>query len=187
MGRFLAMGLAHKLIISLDDLHRNKISNEELRKKIEKDCLFDLKMYDEIEADKYLLFILKNQILKKELIPFLEKLYPIVYRKEDSNDYLDLLQQLRTTPTTQWINLAETRSNHAFQYDEYGESQYINFSEKDFRPTIRIDFTNLMLYYGYGKIVTEGIYDFLHFFKYCINDTFKEYPIVKSLHVFITG
>ena len=187
MGQFLAMGLAHKIIISLDDLRTKKISNKELQKKIETDLFFDLNLYEEFETDKNVLFILKNQVLEKELIPFLEKLYPIVYRKDEDNNYLDLLQQLRTTPTTQWIDLAERKSNYAFQYDVYGESQYIRFLEKDFHPALCVDFTDIMLYCGYGKIVTEGINDFLSFFKYCINETFREHPIAKSIHIYITG
>jgi len=186
MGQFLAMGLAHEIIVSLDDLRTKKISNKELRQEIEKSLFFDLNLYDETETDGRLLFTLKSQVLEKELIPFLEKLYPIVY-EEGKSDYLDVLQQLRSTPTAEWIGLADRKRYYAFQYDVYGGSKYVRFLEKDFEPSIRICFTNIMLYAGYGKIVTEGIGDFLTFFKYCINETFKDYPIVKSMQVYITG
>ena len=187
MGQFLAMGLVHKMIIPLDEIRKRKISNEELRQKIEESLFFDLKLYDETETDKTLSFTLKNQVLEKELIPFLEALYPIIYEKSESGRYLNLLQQLRSTPSTEWIDLADKKSNYAFQYDVYGESEYISFLEKDFRPTIRINFASIMLYAGYGKIITEGINDFLSFFKYCINETFKDHSIVKSIRVYITG
>jgi len=187
MGQFLAMGLTHKIIMPLDDIRKRKISNEELRQKIERSLLFDLNLYDETETDKNLLFTLKNQVLEKDLIPFLEVLYPLVYKEDEADEYLDLLQQLRSTPAMNRVNLAEEKNNYAFRYDVYGESQYIRFLEKDFRPTIRVDFTNFMLYSGYGKIVTEGINDFLIFFKYCMIETFKEYPIAKSMQIYITG
>jgi hypothetical protein len=187
MGQFLAVGLAHKIITPLGDLRKKKISNEELRQEIEQKLFFDLKLYDEIETEKNLLFTLKDQVLEKELIPFLELLYPIVYKESEADEYLDLLQKLRSIPSAEWIDLADRRSNCAFQYDKYGESQYIRFLERDFQPAVRIDFTSIMLYMGYGKIITEGINDFLNFFKYCINETFKEHPIAKSIRVYITG
>ena len=186
MGQYMAMGLAYKMTTPLDDLHKKKISNEELRQEIENTLLFDLNLYDETETDKYLLFTLKNQVLETELIPFLEVLFPKVYDKRNEGDYDNLLKQLRSTPTTKWIDLAREKRFMAFRYDTYAESRYIRFS-KAFLPCICLDFNCVMLYLGYGKIITEGIYDFMDFFKHCIHETFKEHPIVKSIQVYITG
>jgi len=187
MGQFLAIGLAHEIITSREEIRKKNISKEELRQEIEQTMLFDMKLYNETETDKSLVFTLKNQVLERDLIPFLEVLYPIVYRNRNHDEYLKLLQELRTTSYTKWIDLAEMKSNYAFQLDEYGESQYIRFSTKDFRPTIRLYLKTLMLYMGDGKIMTEGIGNLLIFFKHCIAETFKEHPIAKSMHVYITG
>ena len=54
MGQFLAMGLAHEIVTSRDDLKKKQISIEELRQEMEKSLLFDLRLYDETEIDKYL-------------------------------------------------------------------------------------------------------------------------------------
>jgi len=187
MGRFLSIGLAHEIVTSHGEIRKKNISKEELRQEIEQAMLFDMQLYDETETDKDLVFTLKNQVLERDLIPFLEVLYPTVYKNRNHDEYLKLLQELRTTPYTKWIGLAEKKSNYAFQLDEYGESQYISFSTKNFRPTIRLDIKTLMLYMGGGKIITEGIDDLLDFFKHCIVETFKEHPIAKSMHVYITG
>jgi len=186
MGQFLATGLVHEIVTSRREIEKKKISKEELRQEIEQTLLFDMTLYDETEMEEWLVFTLKNQILERDLIPFLEILYPIVYGS-DHDEYLKLLQELRTTPYTKWIDLANMRSNYAFQLDKYGESQYVRFLTKDFQPTVRLDFKTLMLYAGYGKIITEGIYNMLIFFKHCITETFKEHPIAKSMHVYITG
>ena len=184
MGQFLAIGLAHEIVTSREEMRKKNISREELLLEIEQTMFFDMKLYNETETDKSLVFTLKNQVLEKDLMPFLEVFYPIVY---SDSEYLKLLQELRTRPYTEWIDLADRRSNYVFQLDEYGESQYIRFSTKDFRPTIRLDFKTLMFYMGDGKIITEGIDDFLKIFKYCITETFKEHPIAKSMRVYITG
>ena len=186
MGQYLAIGLAHEIIISLDDLRKEKISENELQQEIEQSLLFDLNLYDEAETNKNLLFTLKNQVLDTELIPFLEAIYPIIYYKKNNENYLDQLKQLRSTPSTKWLDFARGKSNTAFYFDTYAESRYIKFS-KPFLPEICINFNYVMLYLGYGKIITEGIYDFLDIFKYCIHETFKEHPIAKSIQIYVTG
>ena len=186
MGQFMAMGIAYRIRTSLDDLHSKKISNEELQQEMERTLLFDMKLYDETKTDKSLVFTLKNQVLESDLIPFLESLYPIIYKEQKDAECHDLLQQLRSTPPAEWLDLAEEKDYEAFQYDEYAESRYIEFS-KPFCPDIRLDFKYVMLHCGYGKIITEGLYDFTDFFKHCINETFKEHPIAKSMQVYITG
>ena len=187
MGRFLSIGLAYEIVTSLEEIMKKNISKEELRQEIEQTMLIDMKFYNEAETDISLVFTLKNQVLERDLIPFLEVLFPTVYRNRNHDEYLKLLQELRTTPSTKWIDLAEMKSNYAFRLDKYGESQCIYFSTKSFRPTIRLDIKTLMFYMGEGKIITEGIGDILDFFKHCIIETFKEYPIAKSMHVYITG
>ena len=187
MGQFLALGLMNEMIISRDDLKKKKISKKELRQEIEKNLLFDLKLYDETETDDgYLLLTLKNEVLEKDLIPFLEAIYPKIFEDNDKY-YLDILKRLRSTPSSEWLDLAKEKSNYAFRFDEYGEASYITFLEKDFCPSIRIKFNSLMLFLGDGKILTEGIEEFLRFYKYCIHETFKEHQIVKSVRVYITG
>ena len=186
MGQFLAMGLMHEIIVSRDELKKEKISNEELRHEIENTLLFDLKLYDETEEDKYLVFTLKDEALETDLIPFLEVLYPKVYKKDEKEQYHKLLEKLRSTPSTEWIDLAKEKRYYAFRYDKYGEPRYITFS-KPFLPNICLNFNSVMLYLGYGKIITEGIGDFLGFFKHCINEAHKEHPIAKSIRVYITG
>jgi hypothetical protein len=171
---------------SLGELRKEKISNEELRQEIENSLSFDLKLYDETETDKYLSFTLKDEVLETGLITFLEAIYPIVYKNRDDGEYQGLLKKIRETPSMDWIDLALKKSYRAFRFDKYAESQYIEFS-KPFRPGVSIDFNCIMLYLGYGKIITEGIDDFTDFFKHCIHETFKEHPIVKSIRVYITG
>ena len=186
MGQYVAMGLAYEMRIYLDDMRRKKISKEELRQEIEKSLLFDMNLYDETETSEYLLFTLKEQVLETGLIPFLEAIYPVIYDKRNNGSYHDVLKQLRSTPSAKWIDLAQNGGSTAFQFDKYAEPCCIRFS-KDFCLSICLKFNHIMLYLGDGKIITEGINDFTDFFKYCIHETFKEHPVVKSIQVYITG
>ena len=117
MGQYLAMGLMHKMIISQDELKKGKISRKELRQEIKNTMSFDLKLYDELEDDQYLLFTLKNKVLETDLIPFLEVLYPKIFDKHYESDYLDLLKQLRSTPSSEWLDLANKSRYYSFRME----------------------------------------------------------------------
>lgn len=180
------MGLAHEMIISLEGMRKKNISKEELRREIEDTLQYDLNLYDETEKGEYLVFTIKGEALETGLIPFLEALYPVVYRGHGTEDYHDVLKQLRSTPPAEWLNMADEKCNYSFQLDMYGEADYIRIPE-DFRPDICVRSKYLLLYPGGGKIATEGIEDFMRFFKYCIHQTFKEHPLAKAIRVYITG
>jgi hypothetical protein len=177
MGQYLAMGLTHKISASLNEMKKEKISKEELLQQIEREMLFDMTRYDETSTDRSLVFTLKHQLLESDLIPFLEAFYPIAYAKNEAEHYHGVLECLKSTPATQWLELAEKKRFEAFQFDRYGESRYIEFS-KPFRPCLRLSFDFIILQLGYGKISTEGIENMMDLFKYCMTETFKEYPIV---------
>jgi hypothetical protein len=124
--------------------------------------------------------------MKEGLIPFLEVFYPVI-QPDDKKEYTKILKILQSTAPDDWIEYAEERTGEPFfSMDDYAESGYIEL-KKAFRPSVRVSFKFIMLIMGYGKIITEGMEDFFEIFKYCINGTFKDYPIAKSINAYITG
>ena len=186
MGQFLVMGLAHEIKVSRKRMNEKKILKEELRQEIEKSLFFDLNQYDEKETDDILMFSLKKQVMETDLIPFLEVLFEKVYANKGGGDSDEMLKELRSTSYTEWLDLADEKKYYSFQIDPYAEPRYIGIP-KPFYPRIDINFNCIMLYYGDGKIATEGIDAFLDFFKYCLCEAFKEHPIAKSMLIYITG
>jgi hypothetical protein len=186
MGQFLALGLTHSIFTGLEGLRKNNVSNEELRQEIQRSLSFDMTLYDEVETNKDLVFTLKDESLEKDLLPFLETFYPMVYRKPTDKEDLDILMQLRSTPSTEWLDIAHEKDNYIFQMDNYAESCVIKLS-RDFHLGIALGFHNVILYHGHGKILTEGIGDFISFFNRCLHEAFKKHPIARSMQVYITG
>ena len=180
------MGLAHEIKVSRKRMKEKTILKEEVRQEIEKSLFFDLNQYDETETKDFLKFTLKKQVMETDLIPFLEVLFEKVYDSKGNGESDELLEELRSTSYNEWLHLANEKKYTCFQIDLYAEPRYIEFS-KPFHPDISVDFNCIMLYYGYGKIVTEGIDDFLDFFKYCLCEAFKKHPIAKSMLIYITG
>ena len=186
MGQFLALGLTHSIYTSLEELRKKKVTREELLQEMQRFQFFDMSLYHEAETDKHLVFTLKDQMLETGLIPLLESIYPMVYRKPEEDEYPDALKRLRLTPPAEWMDVAREKSNCAFQMDEDAGPRYIRI-QKDFLPIIEFGMHCVILYHGYGKIITEGIQDFTSFFNHCIHETFKDHPLAKAVQVYITG
>ena len=187
MGQFLALGLAYEIIAPLDPLRKYDISIESLRQEIQQSLYYDMDLYETEEIEKSLVFTIKDNVFNEGLIPFLETVYPHLYDNPDGRDgYAAVLDRLRSTPCGEWIDFAQDKENFAFQMDDYIEPRYIEMPI-DFRPEVRLRFGTLIFYVGYGKIITEGMHDFMDFFKFCFQEAFKDHPIAKAVQVNITG
>jgi len=70
--------------------------------------------------------------------------------------------------------------------DDYAEPQFLEI-QKSVGPVVRLQFDCLLLYHGYGKVITEGLSDFTNFFKFCFHETFPKHPIAKAVKIYVTG
>ena len=189
MGQHLAIGLAYK-IFATPERNNQTVSLEEVREEMERSLRYDMNLFEAEEGEKLQVFTLKSEQIKEGLLPFLESFYPKIYIEpevaKDEQGYLRALETLRSTPFEQWVNFAREKSNFAFQMDDHAELQFLDI-QKTFRPEVRLRFHCLLLYLGNGKVITEGVSDFVNFFKYCVHETFSEHPIAKAIKIYITG
>jgi hypothetical protein len=187
MGQFIAIGLMYDAVVSRKEMDKGHITVEELRNEMQQSLSYDMTFYDEEITDEYIVYTLKDDVMKEGLIPFLEVFYPVIQPDEKKEEYTKILKILKSTALDEWFEYAEVRTAEpVFIMDEYAQSRNIHF-KKDFGPSVRVSFDFIMLKVGYGKIITEGVYDFFDIFKYCISETFKDYPIAKSISAYITG
>lgn len=183
MGQYLALGLAYKIFIPLETVRKYDISEDVLRKEIQRDLYFNMNLYEADETETNLVFMIKDDIFDEGLISFLEAVYPHLYDDAREQDgYAAVLDQLCSTPCDEWIDFAREKSNFAFQMDDYAEPRYIRTP-----VDVCLRFRTLFFYVGYGKIITEGLHDFMDFFKFCFQETFKEHPIAKAVQINIIG
>jgi hypothetical protein len=184
MGRYLAIGLTHQAFASREEMTKQEISIDELRQEIQKTFRYDLGLYDEETTDKHVVFTLKDAVLKDGLLPFLNAFYPIIY--SDEKYYRWSLEHLQSTAFPQWLDLAKEKELQLFQYDQYGDPEYIWFS-KGFQTRVVLRCNCIILYLGRGRVDTEGVEDFSRFFKYCLHEAFKEHAIAKALRFYYAG
>ncbi len=183
MGQFLAIGLVTKQIISKDQLEKGKISNEELISKMQKELHFNPVIFDFTENEKDIVFKLKKELFESELIPFLEKFYPLIYI--NNNSYLETLNELKSALSENWLPLAEDKSYEEFQIDNYGIEDNLCF-DKAFKPRVTVYYESILLSME-GKIMMESYGRQFNFFKLCMTDMFKEFRLAGALRVYITG
>jgi hypothetical protein len=198
MGQYLAIGLVVKKEIKKKELeisNSTPISVDEIISKMEKEYYFDKNIYNQIETETTFLFELKNEILFNQLVPFLEKLYPLLLPNEKSihsspheiDRYSDkALLKLKSSPPSEYLNIAKDKSFYSFQYDEYAHSDYINFYEKSFSPYIQIK-DECISFSLEGKILMENHGSQFNFLKYCVAKAFPDFSIANAIRVYITG
>ena len=190
MGSYLAIGLPHQIFTTPKDKNSKHVpSLSEVRDEMDRSFMYDMSLFDSEEREGSYVFTLKNELLKEGLIPFLESFYPKVYIGEhyalENDGYQKALETLRTTFFEQWVDFARDQSNYAFYLSTYPDMQYLEIP-KDFRPIVRLRVDYLVLYKGSGKIITEGIDDFIRFFEFCFHEAFAEHPIGKAVEIYIT-
>lgn len=184
MGQFLSTGLVTRMSVSKQEMQKGKINIEEVRERLQTNFHYNLSIFDEKEEDEYITWTISNKLMEEELIFFLKEfLYRIT---DDSGNADDVINKLEEKGVKNWLEIAEEKELYDFQIDKYGESEYLYFSNKDFRPSVRIDFTNIMLS-AEGKIMMETYGRQFNFYKYCMIQTYKEFKIASALRIYITG
>ncbi len=185
MGQYLAIGIVTRVIVSKKELKKGDISQAELIDQMQSRLHFNTEIFSLSENEDYLIFMLKDDVFHHQLIPFLEKLYPIIYNKSNYYDYKETLDKLKSTEPSSFLALAKEKSYEEFQIDPYGEDDYLYF-EKSFKPNVSLSYDSIMLS-SEGKIAMEMYGRQFNFFKYCITQTFHEFSLANALRVYITG
>lgn len=183
MGQFLATGLATGLTVSKTEMASAKLDVDALSREMENHLHFRAALYQPQDQGEYWDFHLKDDIFHTELIPFLEKFYPLIYHQDEHNDFRGALAALKASDPTHWTALAEEKEYAAFQSDPYGMPDYLSLP---FGKHLRVSYDCIMLS-AEGKIGMEEHGRQFRFFQYCIARTFAEFSLAGAVRVYITG
>jgi len=180
MGQYLAIGLAIAMSVDKKEVEMLSIDLEELRGGMGEKFHYNPEIYDLSETGASYKFTLNEDVLRIQLIPFLEEIYPHLY--DDSSYYQEILKKLKTTPSSEWLSWADKKPEQAFQSDQYGLSDYL----KKNRSYLSVHTNHLALSME-GKISMETFGRQFGFFKYTMMQTFKQFSLAGALRVYITG
>jgi hypothetical protein len=181
MGQYLAVGMVTKITTDKTAALKYKISAEDIS--AVKGAT--MAIYDFQDKKDSWQWALKPSIFEAELLPFLETLYPDLYG-DGGSDCAEVLAQLRELPSTQWITFLENEGFEAFQFDGYGESDYLSFPDKGYSAKIRLNYETIILALE-GKISMESYGQLFGFFQDAIWNQYKAFELSKTLRIYITG
>ena len=184
MGQFLAIGIKTDIFIQKDRESKN-LTLEDIIGKMTSEWHFDASLYDFSENEKSWKWKLKETLFDDDFLAFLKAFYAEVYTNRNADEE-EVIQKLSESPAADWLAIASDKSYEAFQKDNYCESDYLRFMDKDFRPTVTIDFQTIMLAMA-GKIMIESSGGLFHFFEKMIDRNFSNFKISKAIKVYITG
>nr|VFJ55161.1 MAG: hypothetical protein BECKFM1743C_GA0114222_101522 [Candidatus Kentron sp. FM]VFJ76543.1 MAG: hypothetical protein BECKFM1743A_GA0114220_109311 [Candidatus Kentron sp. FM]VFK09202.1 MAG: hypothetical protein BECKFM1743B_GA0114221_100983 [Candidatus Kentron sp. FM] len=180
MGQFLAIGLATRISANKAKADKAGLDREQLQEEMRKKFYYAPEIYVAIDQGEYYEFMLKDDILHAQLIPFLREIYPLLYDRPVY--YRDIIEKLEKTPPAEWLLWAEGKPEEAFQIDEYGEQDYLEKNDSD----VYINYHSLLLSME-GKIFMETFGRQFNFFKYTMMRTFKQFSLSGALRIYITG
>jgi hypothetical protein len=183
MGQYLATGLVTELRVSKKEVEQAKIGMDELVDKMSIRLRFNPAIYTLQNENEYFAFYLKDEILRKELIPFLEKLYPALYNLNEYADFPAVLAKLKSIEPEHWLRIAKEKKYAAFQFDPYGMPGYL---DAPFGNVIKISYCSVILSME-GKVIMDGCGGQFAFFQYCIAQAFAEFALSGATRVYITG
>ncbi len=134
-------------------------------------------IYNIYFEDKYLHYNIKDEILEKELIPFLEDFYAICYPKTDNPYCQKAIFFLKNNPYRDWNRFFEKGKVTECSYETLQDLVYIN---ETWQP---IDCIFLTLAFE-GKIWFEVMNTHLNLYNYAIKNIFP-YKIGNALKTII--
>ena len=183
MGQYLVTGLAVNLRVSKDEMAQVEMDLNALIQEMEKCLHFSPALYTPQEEKSYFVFRLKEDILHQELIPFLQKFYPLIYHQDNYTDFNSVLERLKLTPPDNWLALAKEKKYETFQLDPDGDLAYL---DRPFGRMVSIRYESILLCME-GKIMMETYGRQFIFFQYCITKAFSEFALSGAVRIYITG
>ncbi len=180
MGQFLAIGLATQIGVKKSEVDKAQLSIEQLQERMKQELHYVPEIYIVSAHDDVYHFRLKDDIFHTQLLPFLQTIYPLLYKKTAYYD--NVRQELNTLPPSEWLQWAKGKSEEAFQFDTYGMWDYV---EKH-HVKVRISYECLLLSME-GKIVMEECGRQFNFLKYTMMQTFRQFSLAGALRIYITG
>ena len=180
MGQFLAIGITTDIGIAKEKLDRYELSIEKFQTEMQSVLHFQADIYQINEGDEFYEFTLKDEIMAVQLLPFLQVVYPLLYRK--SIYYDAVLEKLAHLPSEEWLAWSKEKSEASFQFDRYGSCDYLS----DKYNHLEIHQYGILLSME-GKTSMEVYGRQFNFFRYTMQQAFKQFSIAGALRVYLTG
>ncbi|MFD0717446.1 hypothetical protein [Paenibacillus sp. GCM10027626] len=177
MGKYIQLGICHRITVYKEELEELKLTESDLTKKLNESM--DMSLFTCNDDGNQLCYSLQDEVLMEQLPDFLRSQYSLYPAKEAEEAFRSVLLKIsQKESAAEIIELANEKSSAYFQ-----SSHVYNFIETAFRKRLRIDLS-LMLLFVEGKIIMECYTDFLRYLENLVRSNSK-LPIAGAFRAVI--
>lgn len=189
MGRMLAIGINHAYSVSQGAAKKADKTLEEainiVKERRAPDTLYDMRIEKGYKDEPYALFTLKSEIIKQEIVPFINDFFQLCFggRNYDRDEILERLKNVETYQDM--LDYASEKSCDNFQNDEYGDPIWMEV-EGTFRNELKCNHDAVIICLE-GKILMETYGRIFGLLRRLLTEKFSKYKLAQALDVYITG
>ena len=188
MGAYLAVGLNYRVSAGLNRHQTGDVNPEPLILAMEEELGFPSDNYEMVISEQDVTWTLKTEVLQQQLIPLLKQVYPLLhgFGKDTKQAWWhQLFRDLEAIPPDSWISFAES---HDHEYWDFCVEGYVDEWCRVRTPSseVKINYFNIRLMME-GKFMMEEGGKSFHFLHHCITHAFPEYPLARSLRIYVLG
>lgn len=180
MGTFLATNLWMNIQIPRESIQKKGLDEDGLISFLKAGIDFQPDIYDREDTEEKVVFRLKESILVKELLPFLQDYYAVYYHDPEENPSVDLLDNLKSLPPEKWTAYIEKDDSYTICHEE---DRFLLGEYRNSLPA-SVQYWRLTLE---GKVMAEAMNAHLHLFSYALKRAFADFSIVQALDVRLLG
>jgi hypothetical protein len=179
MGQYLQLGICHRIDISKRNIDKLGVTLEQIKETLSEKM--DISLYECMETDEQVQFILKESIALNELHGFLQQQFALYPQDKSDTQYFDeaLNSVSKASSLMEIEELAQSKSMHCFQYSRISDEIKVSSWHK-----VHLDFS-LFVMFVEGKIYMEGYNALLKFIENQVRISSKEWSIAGAFRAFI--
>ncbi|MFN0202905.1 MAG: hypothetical protein ACKVTZ_15385 [Bacteroidia bacterium] len=184
MGQYLAIGLCASFSVSKAVIKRAGLSTVEEAETALQNGGYPLAIFERTEKAGDWVWELKEEVLVKEMAEFVIKQLK-VYGKGEGKEEEELQKKLIDCKSkADFVKLAQRKYYVNFQWDKYGEVDYVDIAGTS--NSLTVNYQCVMLF-AQGKISMEVWGSIFTYFAQNIALANPEFALAKAMKVYITG
>ncbi|NIM14914.1 MAG: hypothetical protein GTO45_23360 [Candidatus Aminicenantes bacterium] len=177
MGQFMCVGVCRKITIYKEDLKHGASldrADEALKKEV------NLSLYDKIEDDESVSWIIKKELIEDGLVDFIKAQLEIFEPEEDFSYLYDAIRKAKTYDKI--VEMVESKYDEHLQKSNYTD-KWIDLGGFD---STKVCF-DLIVFLVAGKIFMECYSRIFNYFEKMIGLQKDKFPLAETVKVMIEG
>lgn len=179
MAQYMAVALKATIVITKKRLVQDRIPTEVAIETVTEHC--DLSLYDYSETEHFYLWKLKEDLLSKELVPFLDAVFKFYYDKEESSHQAVIGEIRRRTDYDSVFKLAKLGDYEHFALHNTQNNQ---IHLKKYGKHVQIDFNHFQLFKG-DRLRMDGFDKVMQFLQNSMRKAFSEFELSKAFDIYV--